>query len=378
MDLSRILVSSLFVAFAPNANAGASSPPPPDLHDGFAVAAPEQEGLDPQPLAGLVGAFARGDYPKTNAVLVVRNGALVYEAYSNGSGLDVLNDTRSAMKSVTSLAAGIAINDGAIPSVHSPAFRYLDDLKPFANSSSEKDAITLEDLLTMSSALDCNDDDDKSPGNENNMHPQPNWTRWAVDLPVMPNYQRDTAGLGPFRYCTTGAFLLGQIIQRATHTPIERYVEQKLLTPLGITQWEWPHSPTGETMTGGGLRLRARDAAKIASTLSNKGQWRGRQVVPQAWIDVALNPHRQALADHQYGYFFWQYDYTTKCGAVSGWYMAGNGGNAIVVLKDLNAAVVVERSNYNTRGMHQQTVDLLEKYVLPAFPCTGKTVRTAR
>src|SRR5579864_4407789 len=94
-------------------------------------------------------------------------------------------------------------------------------------------------------------------------------------------------------------------------------------------------------------------------------------------IDVALSPHRQAMADHQYGYFFWQYDYATKCGAVSGWYMAGNGGNAIVVLKDLNAAVVVERSNYNTPGMHQQTVDLLEKYVLPAFPCAGKAAKTA-
>jgi hypothetical protein len=49
--------------------------------------------------------------------------------------------------------------------------------------------------------------------------------------------------------------------------------------------------------------------------------------------------------------------------------MAGNGGNAIVVLKDLHAAVVVTRQNYNAHGMHQQTVDLLEHFVLPMLPC---------
>jgi len=48
--------------------------------------------------------------------------------------------------------------------------------------------------------------------------------------------------------------------------------------------------------------------------------------------------------------------------------MAGNGGNAIVVLKNLNAAVVIERSTYNWHGMQQQTVDLMEKYILPSFP----------
>jgi hypothetical protein len=49
--------------------------------------------------------------------------------------------------------------------------------------------------------------------------------------------------------------------------------------------------------------------------------------------------------------------------------MAGNGGNAIVVLRDIHAAVVVARANYNTKGMHQQTQALLESYVLPALMC---------
>ena len=74
----------------------------------------------------------------------------------------------------------------------------------------------------MSSALDCDDDDD-SPGNELGMYPRPVWARWAVDLPVKAGYTRDAAGRGPFAYCTAGTFLLGQILQRAAGQPVDRY-----------------------------------------------------------------------------------------------------------------------------------------------------------
>jgi CubicO group peptidase (beta-lactamase class C family) len=326
-------------------------------------------GIDSGPLSGLPDAIARGDFPKTTSVLVVYRGKLTYERYFGEGGPELLNDTRSATKSITSLAVGEAIRDGAIASVDVPAFSFLGDQAPFKNDTPLKDGITIADFLTMSSALDCDDDTDASPGNEDNMHPRPNWTRWAVDLPTRPDYRRDGTGRGPFFYCTTGAFLLGQIVQRAVRKPVDEYIEQRILEPLGISKWEWPRSPSGEVMTGGGLRLRSRDLAKLAWMLADDGRWNGQSVISPLWVASALSAHRKANADQGYGYLFWQRTYATKCGPVSGWYMAGNGGNAIVVLKDLHAAVVVTRQNYNTHGMHQQTVDLLEKYVLPALPC---------
>jgi len=344
---------------------------PADLHDGLPVANPATAGLAVASLTGLNDAVAKGVYPKTTSVLVVRGGKLVYEAYFGDGSSDLLNDTRSATKSITSLAIGAAIADGAISSQHAKAFSYLGDLRPYQNDTPEKESIAIEDLLTMSSALDCNDDDNKSPGNEDNMHPQPNWSRWAVDLPTMQAYARDSSGFGPWRYCTTGAFLLGQILQRAVRMPVDQYVEKRLLRPLGITQWQWPYSPSGETMTGGGLRLRSRDLAKIAAMMEDGGRWRGEQIVPKAWIDSALSVRRKAYPDANYGYLFWQRDYATPCGRRSGWYMAGNGGNTVVLLGDLRTAIVVTRTNYNARGMHQQTTDLLERYVLPALPCTS-------
>ena len=370
MSPAAIVFAPILLAVTLTATADAADlPAPANLRDGLTVASPARAGLKVAPLAELKSAIARGDFPKTASVLVVRDGKLVYEEYFGEGGREVLNDSRSATKSITSLAVGVAIGTGAISSLRAPAFRYLDDLRPFQNDGPDKEAITIEDLLAMSSALDCNDDDDKSPGNEDNMHPQPNWSRWAVDLPTMEGYRRDPSGLGPWRYCTTGSFLLGQILQHTMHARADRYIEKTILAPLGITDWEWPYSPSNETMTGGGLRLRSRDLAKIAAMLIDGGRWKGRQVVPTSWVDSALSVHRKAYSDSNYGYLFWQRDYVTPCGPTSGWYMAGNGGNAIVMFKELRTAVVVTRTNYNTRGMHQQTIDLLQRYVLPAIPC---------
>jgi CubicO group peptidase (beta-lactamase class C family) len=205
-----------------------------------AINAAQSAGLDARPLSELEQAIARGEYPKTTSVLIMRDGDLAYEGYFGVGSQELLNNTRSATKFLTTLALGAAIGDRAIPSEQVPALAYLSDLKPFQNDSPGKDAITLKDMLTMSSALACDDNDDNSPGNEDNMHPQTNWTRWAVDLPTTQGYVRDASGQGPWRYCTANAFLAGQIIQRATHVPVDLYIEEKVLRQVELVLFAGP------------------------------------------------------------------------------------------------------------------------------------------
>jgi CubicO group peptidase (beta-lactamase class C family) len=351
---------SMVVLLAAAAVHPAQSPPPPADSE-LTTAPPADVGFSPTTASTLRASVAAGNYPRTTSVLVVKDRRLVIEEYFEPGGREVLNDPRSAMKSVTSLAVGAALADGRLRSVTEPAFARLGDLGPFANDGALKQAITIEDLLTMSSALDCNDWDDASVGNEENMYPRERWVRWAVDLPTKLQYARDAAGRGPFSYCTAGTLLLGQIVQRATGEPVDRYVERRLLQPLGIRRAEWPRSPTGEVMTGGGLRLRSRDLAKLGLLVLSRGRWQRTRILPEEWLGQALAPHGRVDAEQEYGYLFWRRDYRTPSGPVSGWYMSGNGGNVVVAVPQRNLVVVVTRVHYNSRGMHQQTAALVEE-----------------
>jgi CubicO group peptidase (beta-lactamase class C family) len=305
--------------------------------------------------------------PKTSSVVVMRAGAVDLERYFGDATADTLHDTRSASKSLTALAIGIAIDRGVVPGVTAPAYRYLTDLVP--EPTAAQAAITLEDFLTMSSALDCNDDDPASPGNEENMYPQKVWARWAVAIGTQPGYARDASGRGPWHYCTAGVFLLGQILERAANQPIDAFMAEHLFAPLAITKWEWSRSPSNEPMTGGGLRLRSRDLAALAWLVRSGGAWHGTQVVPAAFVKAATTVHRTTPYEQDYGYLFWHRTYKTRCGTASGWFMGGNGGNAIVIFAELDAVVVITRTAYNTKGMHQQTTAFLEDAILPELAC---------
>jgi CubicO group peptidase (beta-lactamase class C family) len=335
----------------------------------IAVACVACKGKAAHDFSAIDAAIARGDAPKTTSVLVVHGDKTVYEHYFNGSSAEALHDTRSATKSLTSLAVGIALDRHVLPSLDAPAFPYLADLRPFATESALKDAITVADLITMSSALDCNDDDAKSPGNEENMYPLQSWTRFAVDIPTRTDYQRDAHGRGPFHYCTAGVMLLGQIVQRAANQPIDQFMAAYLFAPLGITKWQFSRSPTNEAMTGGGLQLSSRDLAKLMQLVRDHGKVGTTQVVPAAFIQAATTVQRDAFPGQDYGYLFWHRIYKTSCGEHSGWLMGGNGGNAIVMVPDLDAVIVVTRENYNTKGMHQQTTKLIEDQILPPLAC---------
>ena len=318
---------------------------------------------------GVARAVVDGRAPETTSVMVVRGGAVAFEAYFGGATADTLHDTRSVGKSITALAVGVAVDRGLVH-LETPVFATLAGLAPFAHAGAAKDAITVEDLLTMSSALACDDDEPTSPGNERAMYPRPRWVRWAVDLPTTPGYQRDATGRGPWRYCTAGTLLLGQVLEAVTGEPVDQFIGRHLLAPLGITAWRFERSPSGEVMTGGMLRLRTRDLATIAWMVRSRGRHAGAQVVSAGFVDAALTRHRLAFQKQaeSYGYLFWHRVHATPCGPIDAWFASGNGGNLVGVFAQLDAVVVITRTHYDRgRVMHDQTARLLDEEILPTL-----------
>jgi CubicO group peptidase (beta-lactamase class C family) len=328
-------------------------------------------GLIPEKLDALAGDIRAGKFVKIGSVLIARHGKLVYEQYFDG-GADSLRDTRSATKSVTDMLVGITIDEHKLSGVDARVLDLLPDRKRrMRNPDPRKARITVGDFLTMSSPLECDDWNDASRGNEERMYLVEDWTQFVLDLPIRGRMYVGEAPPPPpfgrnFSYCTGGVFVLSEVLQHVTGMRTDRYAAAKLFNPLNIRNVEWVYSPQGVPMTGGGLRLTSRDLLKLAQLYLNRGRWSGVPIVSEAWVNASTTPHAQIDESTNYGYLWWLKSFGPPNQQLPAYFMSGNGGNKVVAIPEADMAVVVTSTNYNTKGMHQQTEAILNDYVLSA------------
>lgn len=317
-----VLALCLGLGLVPGIAAGAAMGcgAPQALPDGWQVAAPEQEGLDPALICAIGPRLEGWKRAIPHGVVVVRHGTLVYEHYFTGDDerrgkpvgpvtyrVDTKHDLRSITKSIVSLLVGIAIDRGWLADLDVPVFSYFPahaDLR-----TPEKDRITLHHLLTMSPGLTWNEvvpySDPKS--SERRMNAAADPYRYVLEQPVQE--QPGTR----FNYNGGGTLLLAAILHRVSGRPLDVLAREVLFDPLGIADVEWHRYGNGDVMAASGLRLRPRDLAKIGQLLLARGSWHGRQIVSAAWIDQSLSariagegmPFNGYEGMSAYGYQWW-------------------------------------------------------------------------
>jgi CubicO group peptidase (beta-lactamase class C family) len=336
-------------------------------------AAPQTSGLDGSKLQAMEAPIKAGEFKKIGSVLVARHGKLVYEGYFDGDAT-TLRNTRSATKSVTGILIGLAIQQGKLSGVDAKVLALLPERRrKVQNPDPRKEKITVEDLLTMSSPLECDDWNDYSRGNEERMYLVEDWTQFILDLPMRGRMQTGESPEQPkygrnFSYCTGGVFMLSEIIGKTTGMRTDHFAHEKLFTPLGIKadRVVWAYSPQGSPMTGGGLQFTSPDLLKLGQLYLDGGKWQGKQLINADWVKRSTTPHAVIDDQTEYGYLWWLKSFKSGDRSYPAFFMTGNGGNKVVVFPSLDIVVVLTATNYNTRGMHELTEKLLTDYVLAA------------
>ena len=319
----------------------------------------------------ITSAVAAGDFKQITSVVVTQHGKLLYERYFDKEGADGLRNTRSVTKTVTGMLIGLAV-ERKLLRADSPVLPYFPELHPSAHADPRKDKITVEDFLTMSSLLECDDDNQISRGNEERMYLVEDWSRFAADLPIrgFPEWQlrpEQSPHGRAWSYCTAGVTLLGPLLERVTGQSVQDFAAANLFTPIGIDKVKWQYQPKGTAMTGGGLQLRSADLAKLGQLYLDGGRWGGKQVIPAAWVQRSIQPQAHAREGYDYGYLWWLQSFKVDGRAVQSYGMAGSGGNKVFVLPELDAVVVITTTNFQIRDAHPLSEKLLTSLILPVL-----------
>jgi len=279
-------------------------------------------------------ALARAfDYIRQNQIplhslLIVRNGYVALDAYFYPFQEGQVHDGASMTKSITSTLIGIALGEHKLRRVHQPVLSLFPG-RNIANGDERKDRMTVEDLLTMTSGLDCHVDHGEITLRE--MRESKDWVQFMLDRPMVAEPG------SKFEYCSGGMHLLSGIISQITGNSAREFARREIFQPLGIDDIIWPSDPQGVSTGWGDLHLRPRDMAKIGYLWLHQGRWEGRQIVPVEWVQAATQVYSHPGGSNLgYGYGFWVYPQRNPIEYEA----VGRGGQRITVTPAENRIVV--------------------------------------
>jgi len=334
---------------------------PEQTGDGWATDSLAGVGMDPAPLVELMNRLADTEDHEVHSLLIVKDGRLVFEEYFPG---EIFNNLRytgewgydrddphnlcSVAKSFTSALVGIAIDRGMIASVDEKVFDFFPEHADLLDYDPLRAELTIEDLLTMRSGIDWDDEtyyyDD--PRNDlNRMFSARNPVRFILSKDIVR-----TPGTA-FQYANCNSVLLGDIVRRVSEQRLDEFSGDYLFSKIGVDDYEWQLIRSNIIAAHGDLQLRPRDMARFGLLFLNGGTWDGRQVISPEWIELSTGQHvaLDAWSVHRdedgYAYHWWRW--ANIYGVEFEAYMAqGWGEQRIIVWPQANMVIVATGGNF--------------------------------
>src|SRR5215203_3233592 len=293
------------------------------------------------------------DASGTTAFLVVHDDKLLYERYFNGYDETSFNTSFSMAKSFASALVGIAIDEGHIKSVDEPITNYIPEL---IERDRRFEAITIRDLLTMSSGIKYEEGGDLPWSEE----ADDTKTYYATNLRKLAlNCHIESKPGEYFEYNNYNPLLVGMILERATGTSVSHHMEEKLWKPMGMEadgSWSLDSKEDGFEKMESGVNARARDFARFGMLFAKEGNWEGERLISQEWVEESTRADTSTDPSQDYQYFWWV---NTPDGK-NRFYALGKYGQYIFVAPEKDLVIVRLGKEEGIRGYDYWT-DLFER-----------------
>lgn len=313
----------------------------------------EAQGVDSAIVEGGLAQLAESR--TRQSLIIMRNGALVYEAYFNGSRASDSNNIASVAKSMLSALVGIAIEQGYFESTEARIADYLpayfDDVADPAMRE-----LTLHHLLTMAHGLAWEENEASRRLNRSE--------NWVADILSAPLSSQPGAR---FNYSTGISHVLSAVLTEATGMSACEFAHRHLFKPLGIEAEFWGVDPQGYFTGGHSVSMTAREIARFGQLFLEEGFWQGARIVPGWWVAASTAPQIDIGNNYAgYGYYWW----LNRIAGYDMYSALGAGGQILHVIPALDIVLVTThgyRGNQRDYAEEAESYDFIWNYLIPAI-----------
>ncbi len=282
----------------------------------------------------------------TNALLIMKDGHILYENYRNNTNERTRFIAFSMTKSFISVLVGVALEEKRIHSLDDPIDRYLPEL-----ASGGYHGVTIRQILQMRSGVDYEERYDfGNPGIAASNHEHSlveNVTRFADAARTIK--RKDTPGT-VWQYRTLDTAVLGWLLERVSGgSNLASYTSQRLWEPLGAEEnafyiMDGPPG-IGREFSGAGINATLRDFARFGQMVLNGGEANGHRIVSSQWLAEATRP--TGGPGPGYGYQWWM-------GAKPGSFQAIGLQGQFIYIDPASRTVVVKLSYFPPGDMRPE------------------------
>jgi CubicO group peptidase (beta-lactamase class C family) len=312
---------------------------------------PEQQGVSATGIINFIEAVQKGK-SELHSFVFLRHGKVVAEGWWDPYKPALKHTLYSTSKSFTAAAVGFAITEKRLHLDDKVISFFPNDLPdPVSPNLAE---LTVKDVLMMS--------DGQVPDPTPAVVRDTNWARTflATSIVNRPGTK--------FLYNSTGTYMLSAIVQKVTGQKIMDYLKPRLFEPLGINGEDWEVSPQTVNTGGWGLRLKTEDMARFGQLYLQKGNWKGKQILPKEWVEEATTMKimqdpdapqaKKDSSDWLQGYCYQMW----RC-RHNGVRADGAFGQFIIMLPDEDAVIAITAE---TPDM-QEEINFVWDYLLPSM-----------
>lgn len=264
---------------------------------------------------------------KTISFLAIKNGQLDFEKYWNEGAVNSSTNSFSMAKSIVGMLLGIAMQENKIQNVFQPVSDFLPEFAEVDKDKFYNHKLEIRHLLSMTAGLDW-DENYYSVSQTSEAYYGNDINQQMLNLKVIKEPGSE------FEYQSAATQLLAMVIEKATGQSLSDYASNKLWKQIGANQdASWHTDGEGNELAFCCFNSNARDFARLGQLYLNKGQWDGKQIIPEPFVDISTQPNSKAS---NYGYQWWIYN----SGITKAYYMEGHLGQYVVVIPSLDLVFV--------------------------------------